>query len=143
MLNDEKTDMRPVFKAWSLMFAMLFMPGIFSRMVYNPSRSTGFVAPFLSDMNIVLVILIFMAFALPILWFLERLFAVIPSKAQCYAMLLLSAGTCYLAGYITFDAPVTAIILFISAIGVVTITVLKRYDWYLDDLRVFSIIETK
>jgi len=143
MLNDEKkTDMRPVFKAWSLVFAMLFMPGIFSRMVYNPSASSG-IAPLLSDINITLVIMFFMIFALPALWFLERLFDVIPSKTQCYMMLVLSAGTCYLAGYIAFGAPVTAAILFLSAIGVITISILKRHDWYLDDLLIFTIMEKK
>jgi len=142
MFSDKKEDMRPVFKAWSLMFVMLFMPGIFSRMVYNPSGSSDYAAPFLSDINVALAIILFMALVLPVLWFLER-FAVIPSKAQCYAMLLISACVSYFAGYITFGAPVTAVVLFLFAIGIVTINVLRRHDWYLDDLWIFSIIEKK
>ena len=140
---DDGTDLRPVLKAWSIMFGALFMPGIFSRLVYDPSGSNDIVSKFFADTGIAVVLLIFMLFAIPALWFLDTKFAVIPSKIQCYIMILLSLGTSYLAGYIAFGAPLMAAVLFASAICVVTISVLKRYAWYVDDLIIFSIIAKK
>jgi hypothetical protein len=140
--NDVKADLRPVLKAWSIMFAVMFMPGIFSRMVYNIGSNDP-ITPLFTDVNIALVLLVFMVIGLPVLWYIDRIFAVIPSKNQCYAAIFVSLGICYLAGYLSFGAPAAAAVLFLSAIGVVSICVLRRYAWYLDDLWIFSIIASK
>ena len=144
MLNsDTKTDMRPVLKAWSLMFGILFMPGVFSRMIYDPAGLKDGITQFFVDSNMALALLVFMLFTLPVLWRLDRSFAVIPSKNQCYVMILLSLGSCYLAGYLLHGAAAMSIVLFLSATCVVTISVLKKKAWYVDDLWIFSIISTK
>ncbi|MDR2866394.1 MAG: hypothetical protein LBV13_03205 [Methanomassiliicoccaceae archaeon] len=136
----EPDDIRSVLKAWSLMFGVLFMPGMFSRMIYDPSGSKDMFTRFFLDANMALALLVFMVFAIPVLWFLDRWFAVIPSKNQCYIMMVLSLGSCYLAGYIALGAPAMAAVLFLSAISVVTISVLRRVAWYVDDLKIFSFI---
>ena len=141
--SDNKYDMKPVLKAWGMMFGVLFMPGIFSRMIYDPSGSKDAISQFFVDANMALALLLFMMVALPVLWFLDTWFAVIPSKTQCYVMLFLSLGVSYLSGYIAMGAPVMAAVLFSSAIGVVTISVLKRFAWYVDDLWIFSFISPK
>ena len=141
--TDDKTDMRPVFKAWGFLFGVLFMPGIFSRMIYDPSGSKDSITQFFVDTDIALALFIFMIAALPVLWFLDRWFAVIPSKIQCYVMILLSLGASYLAGYLALGATAMSAVLFMSAVGVVTISVLKQYEWYVDDLWIFSVIATK
>ncbi|MDR0791283.1 MAG: hypothetical protein LBE47_01955, partial [Methanomassiliicoccaceae archaeon] len=125
-------EYRSVLKVWSLMFGVLFMPGIFSRMVYDPTGSKDVITQFFVDANMALALLVFMAFALPALWYLEKWFAVIPSKNQCYAMIFMSLGSCYIAGYIALGAPAMAAVLFLSAIFTVTITVLRRTSWYVD-----------
>jgi 4-hydroxybenzoate polyprenyltransferase len=125
------------------MFGVLFMPGIFSRMVYDPSGSKDAISQFFVDANMALALLIFMIFALPVLWFLDRWFGAIPSKNQCYVMIFLSLGSSYLAGYIALGAPAMSVVLFLSALGVVTISVLKRHSWYVDDLWIFSFISPK
>ena len=119
------------------------MPGIFSRLVYDPSGSRDVLSQFFADMNVTLAILVFMMFAIPVLWFLDTKFEVIPSKTQCYAMIVLSAIVSYIAGYVAFDAPAAAAVLFALAIVVLTVIVVKRYAWYLDDLMIFSIISKK
>jgi len=139
----EPEDVRSVLKAWSLMFGVLFMPGIFSRMVYDPSGSKDVITKFFLDANMALALFVFMIFAIPVLWFIDRWFGVIPSKNQCYIMIFLSLGSCYLAGYIAFGAPAMAAVLFLSAISVVTISVLRRTEWYVDDLWIFSVIASK
>jgi hypothetical protein len=139
----EPDEYRPVLKAWSLMFGVLFMPGIFSRMIYDPSGSKDVITQFFVDTNIALALLVFMVFALPALWYLEKWFAVIPSKGQCYVMIFLCLGSCYLSGYIALGAPAMSAVLFLSAIFVVTITILRRVSWYVDDLKIFSIIAAK
>ncbi|MCL2142715.1 MAG: hypothetical protein FWH44_00415 [Methanomassiliicoccaceae archaeon] len=140
--EDEKLDLRPVLKGWALMFTVMFMPGMFSRMVYNIGKSDP-ITPLFSDANIALALLTFMLVALPVLWFIEKWFAVIPSKNQCYVMIFVSLGISYLAGYLAGGAPLMSAVLFMSAIGVVTICVLRRYVWYVDDLWIFSLIATK
>ncbi|MDR0778211.1 MAG: hypothetical protein LBE48_02070 [Methanomassiliicoccaceae archaeon] len=139
----EADEYRSVLKAWSLMFGVLFMPGIFSRMIYDPTGSKDMFTRFFVDANMALALLVFMVFALPVLWYIEKWFAVIPSKNQCYAMIVLSLGSCYLSGYIALGAPAMAAVLFLSAIFTVTITVLRRVSWYLDDLKIFSFIAAK
>jgi hypothetical protein len=136
-------EYRSVLKAWSLMFGVLFMPGIFSRMVYDPLGSKDVITQFFVDANMALALLVFMVFALPALWYLEKWFGVIPSKNQCYIMIFMSLGLCYVAGYIALGAPAMAAVLFLSAIFTVTITVLRRVSWYVDDLKIFSIIAAK
>jgi len=143
MFSDIKIDLKPVLKAWSIMFGILFMPGVFSRMIYDPSGSHDAITQFFLDANMALALLLFMMVALPVLWFLETWFAVIPSKIQCYAMIFTSLGVSYLAGYLAMGAPAMSAVLFMSAIGVVTINILRRYEWYLDDLKIFSIIVSK
>jgi len=141
--SDERMDIKPVLKAWSIMFGVLFMPGVFSRMVYDPSGSNDAITQFFVDANMALALLLFMIIALPVLWFLDSVFAVIPSKIQCYIMIFLSLGVSYLAGYIALGAPAMAAVIFVSAICVVTINVLRRFVWYVDDLWIFSIIASK
>lgn len=141
--SDEEIDLLPVLKAWGFMFGVLFMPGIFSRMIYDPSGSKDVITQFFVDANIALALLVFIAFALPALWYLERIFAVIPSTIECYVMIVISLGISYLAGYLALGAPAMCAVLFITAIGVVTICVLRRYEWYVDDLKIFSFIATK
>ena len=141
--SDKKMDIKPVLKAWSIMFGVLFMPGVFSRMVYDPSGSKDAVTQFFVDANMALALLLFMLVALPVLWFLDSVFAVIPSKTQCYIMIFMSLGVSYLAGYIALGAPVMSAVIFMSAIGVVTISVLRRFAWYADDLWIFSVIASK
>jgi hypothetical protein len=143
MFNLDKADLRPVLKAWSIIFGALFMPGIFSRLVYDPSGSKDAISPFFADMNVTLVILVFMLFAVPVLWFLDTGFGVLPSKTQCYLLVLLLAVCSYLAGYIAFGAPLTAAVLFTLVMLTITIVVVKRYAWYLDDLMIFSFISKK
>jgi len=140
---ETKTDLRPVLKAWGIMFSMLFMPGVFSRMVYDPAGSKDAITQLFVDTDMALALLIFMLFALPVLWSLDKRFGVIPSKNQCYVMIFLSLGVSYLAGYLAFGAPAMAVVLFASAICVVTINVLKRTEWFVDDLWIFSVISTK
>ena len=140
--TNDKVDLRPALKAWAILFTVMFMPGIFSRMVYNIDSNDP-ITPLFTDANVALFLLMCMIFTLPVLWYLERIFAVVPSKNQCYAMIFISMGICYLAGYLAFGAPAAAIVLFLSAIGVVTICVLRRYVWYLDDLWIFSILASK
>jgi hypothetical protein len=135
-------DLRPALKAWGFMFVALFMPGFFSRMVYNVGVADP-LTPLFADPNIALALLIFMVFALPVLWYIEKIFAVIPSKNQCYAMIFICLGVCYIAGYILSGAPAMSIVFFLSAIGVVSICVLRRFVWYLDDLWIFGILATK
>jgi len=137
-----KVDLRPVLKAWALMFTVLFMPGLFSRMVYNVGANDP-ITPLFTDVNLALILFTFMIIALPVLWFADRLFGVIPSKDHCYVMIFVSLGACYLAGYLASGATAMAAVLFFSAICVITICVLKRYVWYVDDLWIFSIIATK
>ena len=141
--SDDNMNMRHVLKAWGFMFGVLFMPGIFSRMVYDPTGAKDLITPFFVDTNMALALFLFMAIALPLLWSLDRWFGVIPSKIQCYVMIFLSLGASYLAGYLALGATAMAAVLFLSAIGVVTISVLKRYKWYVDDLWVFTIIGAK
>ena len=140
--SDNKKDLKPVLKAWSIMFG-LFMPGVFSRMVYDPTGTKDVISQFFVDANMALALILFMMAALPVLWFLDTWFAVIPSKIQCYVMVFLSLGVSYLAGYIAMGAPVMSAVLFMSAIGVVTINVLRRFVWYVDDLWIFSVIASK
>ena len=141
--SGNKADLRPVLKAWSIMFGVFFMPGVFSRMIYDPSGSKDAITQFFVDSDMALALLVFMIFALPVLWSLDTRFAVIPSKNQCYVMVFLSLGVSYLAGYLVFGAPAMAAVLFASAICAVTINVLKRCAWYVDDLWIFSIIASK
>ena len=142
-MGNNETDLRPVFKAWSIMFTAMFMPGIFSRMVYDPGGSRDAITQLFTDVNIVYTLIVFMMVALPVLWCLDILFTVIPSKNQCYLMILLSLGACYLAGYLALGAILLSVTMFLSAVCVVTICVLKRYVWYLDDLWIFSVIASK
>jgi hypothetical protein len=137
------TDLRPVLKAWSILFTVAFMPGVFSRMVYHPGESAGDMTQWLADANIALAIVILMMALLPILWFMDRIFAVIPSKNQCYAMVIASIALSYMAGYLAQDVILFSLTIFASAIGTVTICVLKRYAWYVDDLWIFSVIASK
>ena len=126
-----------------MMFGVLFMPGIFSRMIYDPSGSKDAITQFFVDTNMALALFLFMIVALPVLWFLDTKFAVIPSTVQCYVMIFLSLGVSYLAGYIALGAPAMSAVLFMSAVGTVTICVIKRNAWYVDDIWVFSIIGSK
>jgi len=135
-------DMRPVLKAWGFMFVALFMPGFFSRLVYNAGASDP-LSPMFADPNIALALLIFMIVALPVLWFIEKIFAVIPSKNQCYVLIFICLGVSYLAGYMATGAPLMSAVLFLSAIGTVSICVLRRQVWYLDDLWIFTLIVPK
>ena len=136
-------ELKPVLKAWSIMFGALFMPGIFSRMVYDPTGSKDQITQFFVDANIALVLLLFMIFALPILWFIDKWFGIIPSSVQCYIMIFLSLGISWLAGYIAMGAPLMSAVLFAFAVGVVTITIVKRFAWYVDDLKIFSLIASR
>jgi len=137
------TDLRPVLKAWSILFTVAFMPGVFSRMVYHPGSSGSGIAQWLADSDIAFVIIVLMAVVLPILWYMDRVFAVIPSKNQCYAMVIASIAFCYIAGYLAQDAILFSLTIFASAVGTVTICVLKQYAWYVDDLWIFSVIASK
>jgi len=137
------TDLRPVLKAWSILFTVAFMPGIFSRMVYHPGESAGEMTQWLADANIALAIVLLMIFLLPVLYYMDRIFAVIPSKNQCYAMVIASIALSYAAGYLAQDVILFSLTIFASAIGTVTICVLKRYAWYVDDLWIFSVIASK
>ncbi|MDR0334413.1 MAG: hypothetical protein LBH69_00800 [Methanomassiliicoccaceae archaeon] len=141
-IEDIKVDISPALKAWAFMFVALFMPGLFSSMVYR-AGSDNPLAPLFADANIALALLIFMIVALPVLWYIEKIFAVIPSKNQCYALLFMCLGASYISGYIAGGAPAMAAVLFLSAIGTVTICVLRRFVWYLDDLWIFSILAGK
>jgi len=132
-------DFRPVLKAWGFMFVALFMPGLFSRMVYNAGTPDP-LSPMFSDPNIALALLVFMIVALPVLWFIENIFGVIPSKNQCYVLIFVCLGASYISGYLASGAPLMSVVLFLSAIGTVSICVLRRHVWYLDDLWVFSFL---
>ena len=143
MFKIDKADVRPVLKVWSLAFGALFMPGIFSRLIYDPSGSKDVLSQFFADTNITIAIFVLMLFAIPVLWFLDTKFEIIPSKIQCYIIIVLSAACSYISGYVAFGAPATAAVLFTLVILTVTIIVLKRYAWYLDDLFIFSFISKK
>jgi len=143
MMGKGEKDLRPVLKAWSILFTVAFMPGIFSRMVYHPGSSGDDITQWLADVNIALALILFMAAALPVLWYMDSVFAVIPSKNQCYAMILVSIGACYIAGYLAQSVILLSLTIFASAVGTVTICVLRRYAWYLDDLWIFSVIASK
>jgi len=138
-----ETDLRPVLKAWSILFTVAFMPGFFSRMVYHPGGSAGDMTQWLGDSNLALAIIILMLVLLPVLWFMDRIFAVIPSKNQCYVMVIASIALSYAAGYLAQDVILFSLTIFASAIGTVTICVLKQYAWYVDDLWIFSVIASK
>ena len=142
-IGKDGTDLRPVFKAWSILFTVAFMPGIFSRMVYHPGVSGNDMTQWLADSDIALMIVVLMMAVLPILWYMDRVFAVIPSKNQCYAMVIASIAFCYIAGYLAQDVILFSLTVFASAVGTVTICVLKQYAWYVDDLWIFSVIASK
>jgi len=142
-MGKDGTDLRPVLKAWSILFTVAFMPGIFSRMVYHPGGSANEMTQWLADTQIALVIVVIMIAALPILWYMDRVFAVIPSKNQCYFMVIVSIAICYLAGYLAQDVMFLSLTIFAFAVGTVTICVIKQHEWYVDDLWIFSVIASK
>ena len=141
-IDDLMVSLRPALKAWAFMFAALFAPGLFSSMVYRVGADDPLTSLF-ADANIALALLLFMIVALPVLWHIENIFAVIPSKIQCYALLILCLVASYISGYIAGGAPAMAAVMFLSAIGTVTICVLRRFVWYLDDLKIFGLLAGK